>query len=285
MASSLKHLEQILPHLYQLPVEFPFGPSSVKTHAYIIQRYNESQDKYENLMIYGSCHIKQCFDDIKAIGGISRIYINHRDEASHFHKLAFDLFGSPSYCHKNELESIQSKTGLIHNKNLLTFDYSNIHKEFDDFDIIPAPGHTPGTTFYRWRNKKDNDKYYLFSGDTIYTVGPNIDQAKETNEANDAKEENEASGSLYHWEAAGMRIHSYKGKESDMINTLSMLQDTKFDYLVPGLHGKADNVDCYHSVQSETIKSKTLDSMLIKFGSKQSKSKQSGPSKLKNQKL
>lgn len=244
MSSSLKYLKQILPNLYQFPVEFPFGPNSVKTHGYIIKRVIKN-NKYENIMIYGSCHIQKCYDDIINIGGISRIYLNHRDEASSFHKLAYDLFKCPSYCHIKELEIIENKTGLIHNQNLFTFNYSTIHKEFDDFDIIHCPGHCPGATFYGWNNKNDNNKYYLFSGDSIYTTGPIGD---------------------YNWKLAPMTIHSYDGKYKDMINTLNMLKDIKFNYLIPGLYDIGDNVSCYDIVQSQSVKDDTLNSLKLKLG-------------------
>eukprot|EP00494_Astrolonche_serrata_P003234 UN03240 len=111
-------------------------------------------------MIYGTCHIEKCKDDIESIGGISRIYINHRDEASKFHKIAYNIFKSPSYCHKNELSYIQKSTGLEHNKTLFTFDYTKQTNEFDDFDIIHAPGHCEGATFYRWKDKMSNKMIY-----------------------------------------------------------------------------------------------------------------------------
>jgi glyoxylase-like metal-dependent hydrolase (beta-lactamase superfamily II) len=45
--------------------------------------------------------------------------------------------------------------------------FSRRHHLGDDFEVIPAPGHTPGSTFYLW---DDGAHRHLFTGDTVYLV-------------------------------------------------------------------------------------------------------------------
>ena len=39
---------------------------------------------------------------------------------------------------------------------------------YDDLEVIPAPGHTPGTTLYLWDN---GEHRYLFTGDFLCYEG------------------------------------------------------------------------------------------------------------------
>ena len=276
---NLKYLKQILPNLYQTPIEYPFGKQSgIITHAYIIQRENpKDSSKYENFMIYGTCHMELIKDDIEKLGGLSRIYINHRDEASQYHKIGYQLFNAPSYCHKNELSIIKDKTGLVVNESLFGFDYEKhkIHKEFDDFDIIPLPGHCDGATFYRYKyytfsdDKKDNNNnngddgddemkhdeqennnncsYYLFSGDSVYFGDGGRDKD---------------------WKHGPTRFHSYKNQIKDFENSLQMLKENiQFDYLIPGLHGSKceKNNQCFGIFKDKKFKNITFQSMIAKL--------------------
>jgi glyoxylase-like metal-dependent hydrolase (beta-lactamase superfamily II) len=44
-----------------------------------------------------------------------------------------------------------------------TFEQRKFH--FPDFEVIPTPGHTEGSTCFLW---DDRQRRYLFTGDTIY---------------------------------------------------------------------------------------------------------------------
>jgi glyoxylase-like metal-dependent hydrolase (beta-lactamase superfamily II) len=44
-----------------------------------------------------------------------------------------------------------------------TFEQRELH--FSDFEVIPTPGHTEGSTCFLWN---DGQRRYLFTGDTIY---------------------------------------------------------------------------------------------------------------------
>ena len=44
--------------------------------------------------------------------------------------------------------------------------FSERHRVDDDFEVIPTPGHTPGTTTYLWNS---GTRRFLFPGDMLWT--------------------------------------------------------------------------------------------------------------------
>ena len=85
-------------------------------------------------------------------GEAARHYLSHRHEAG------FGPARGPLFVHAAEREAVAEH---LHVRAC----FSRRHMLDDDFEVIPAPGHTPGSTVYLWDS---GDHRVLFSGDTIY---------------------------------------------------------------------------------------------------------------------
>jgi len=127
------------------PQSIPIGPSLV-IRAFLLQR------EQGNLLIYSTNKITQ--DALEDKGGAVRHYMNHGHEAS-FYPNKID---TPTYIHQNDYESVKNKIEV-------SATFSETARLGDDFEIIPTPGHTPGSTCYLWDNGAHR---ILFTGDMLY---------------------------------------------------------------------------------------------------------------------
>jgi glyoxylase-like metal-dependent hydrolase (beta-lactamase superfamily II) len=129
------------------PEPLPFAPS-LHIRAFLLQR------KAGNLLIYSTKGLRNDADEIEALGGISRHYLNHRHEAI----FASDWVEAPLFVHERERRSVSRNYDV-------EATFSRRHALDGDFEVIPAPGHTSGATAYLWDT---GDHRLLFTGDTIY---------------------------------------------------------------------------------------------------------------------
>src|SRR5699024_6117261 len=104
-----------------------------------------------NILIYGS----KATDSVsfKTHGGVERHYLNHGHEAM----FLSDNAVAPIYCHEKESATVAKKTEVAQT-------FSARHTLDNDFEIIPTPGHTSGTTCYLWDNGTHR---ILFTGDML----------------------------------------------------------------------------------------------------------------------
>jgi hypothetical protein len=108
-----------------------------------------------NVVVYNSPGVSACAREIEALGGASRLLVNHEHEA---------MYGPPDldvpiYVHDRDraaAESALSVSGVFTERQMID----------DDIEVIPTPGHTPGTTSYLW---DDGRRRFLFTGDFIWT--------------------------------------------------------------------------------------------------------------------
>jgi glyoxylase-like metal-dependent hydrolase (beta-lactamase superfamily II) len=129
------------------PESLPFGPS-LDIRAFLLQREDG------NLLLYSVTGLEADAPAIDALGGVARRYLNHRHEA---------MFPSPwptapLYVHEAEREVVARTMDV-------RATFSRHHRLGDDFEVIPAPGHTRGATAYLWDSGRHR---LLFTGDTIY---------------------------------------------------------------------------------------------------------------------
>lgn len=106
-----------------------------------------------NVVIYHSPGLNQATDDINALGGATRVLMNH-DHESLGGKPAIDL---PFLIHQDDAKAISNTVkvdGYFKQREMLA----------DDLEVIPTPGHTPGTTMFLWDN---GEHRYLFTGDFL----------------------------------------------------------------------------------------------------------------------
>jgi glyoxylase-like metal-dependent hydrolase (beta-lactamase superfamily II) len=89
-----------------------------------------------------------------ATGDVWRQYLNHSHEAG----FAPRAVNAPVFVHAADRAAVEESGVAVRAA------FSRRHMLDGDFEVIPAPGHTPGTTAYLWDN---GDHRFLFTGDTI----------------------------------------------------------------------------------------------------------------------
>ena len=141
-------MEQVIPGLHaSAPRPLPFAQSMVM-RTFLCWR------ERGNLLIYGAAGLEGEEGAIEGLGGAWRHYLNHRHEA----EFVAERPASPLFVHERD-------SGAVANGIELGGTFSERHQLGDDFEVIPAPGHTPGATVYLWDS---GEQRVLFTGDTIY---------------------------------------------------------------------------------------------------------------------
>jgi hypothetical protein len=157
---------------------------NVLLRSFVLQR---SQG---NLIVYNSPGVSLSAAAIRDLGGASRLLINHGHEA---------MYGQPEldvpiWVPKRDQAEIARSldvTGVFDQREMID----------DDLEVIPTPGHTPGTTSYLWNNGTHR---FLFTGDFIWI------------------EEGE-------WKAVVLN----PGLRHEYVRSLETVRDLDFDVLVP----------------------------------------------------
>jgi len=90
---------------------------------------------------------------LESLGGVSNIFISHRDDAGEAEKFA-QHFQAKRIIHRHE-EEAQPHAEVI-------LDDTEPYEYQKDFQLIPAPGHTEGHMMMLYKNK------YLFSGYSLF---------------------------------------------------------------------------------------------------------------------
>ena len=129
------------------PEPLPFAPS-LAIRAFVLQR------EQGNVLLYSVSGLAADAAAIQQLGGVARHYLNHRHEAM----FASDRVSAPLFVHENEREAV-ARSMTIRGT------FSRRHLLDDDFEVIPTPGHTRGTTAYLWDS---GEHRMLFTGDTVY---------------------------------------------------------------------------------------------------------------------
>jgi len=150
----MKEMIEIYPYLYRtasVPL-FPF--SSFKTNAYLLIRPKG------NLLVYGpGKNIESYYDFIESKGGITKVLISHRDEATKYSTKVAERFNAQIYCPKLEEDEISKKCRV--NKT-----FSGDKRLDDTFEIFAIPGHSHGSSCFLWT--APDKKRILFTGDSLY---------------------------------------------------------------------------------------------------------------------
>ena len=142
----------VIPGLYaSTPKPLGFGPS-LEIRAFLLQR------ERGNLLVYRSEMLERNAEQINALGGISRQYLNHRHAASPTCDWVAKTFDAPLYVHEKEAPSVSETCNVAET-------FSERHHLDEDFEVIPIPGHTSGATAFLWDTGHHR---CLFTGDTIF---------------------------------------------------------------------------------------------------------------------
>lgn len=147
-------MQQLFPDLWQTAAQHPFGPA-VTTHAYLWLRADG------NVLFYNTALTPE-LDAIERLGGVGWQYLSHRDEVAPSLADIRRRFGAQLCCHALEAPF----AGRISPVDV-AFDAA--HTPLASLDVIPTPGHTPGSTCFRVRSA--HGLTYLFTGDTLFPDG------------------------------------------------------------------------------------------------------------------
>ena len=136
---TLAQLSTTIPGLHASdPAPLPFAPA-LQMRSFLLEREGG------NLLIYGSTKVPD--------GDVWRQYLGHGHEAG----FASPAVKSPLFVHAADRAAVEEHVPV-------RAAFSRRHMLDDDFEVIPIPGHTPGSTAYLWDS---GDHRMLFTADTI----------------------------------------------------------------------------------------------------------------------
>ena len=131
-----------------MPDELP----DLMMHAYLLVR------EQGNLLFCRSEHHAD-HQQIRDRGGITQQYLTHWHEAAPGLARIREMFGAKLVCHRLAEPAVSQFSPVD-----LTFDTRQI--DLGDLEVIPTPGHTPGSTCFLFRSP--HGQTYLFAGDTLF---------------------------------------------------------------------------------------------------------------------
>ena len=129
------------------PASLPFLMNA-QVRSFILER------PQGNVIVYNSPGLSAAADEVRALGDPTHLLLNHGHEA---------MFGVPQLdvpvfvhaCDRAETVRGLSVKGTFSSRQMID----------DDLEIIPTPGHTPGTTAYLWDSGRHR---FLFTGDSLW---------------------------------------------------------------------------------------------------------------------
>lgn len=146
-------MREITPYLFATEKDKLGFFKKTRINAFLLVRENG-----ENFVLYNSTHLE--FDEffLHEKGGVSRQYLSNVSEANDTCAWLQATFENLTYCHDiDEIKVVQ---------------YCNVNGTFTgnvklghDFEIIPTPGNTPGSTCFYW--VAPDGKRIMFTGDTL----------------------------------------------------------------------------------------------------------------------
>jgi glyoxylase-like metal-dependent hydrolase (beta-lactamase superfamily II) len=139
-------MQQIAPGLHTTePYDLGFGRTPLQARSYVLVRTEG------NLAVYGADPLEPELDALRALGGVTAQYVNHVHEVSPAAARVRDALSAPLHAHEADGADAD-----------VTF--TERHLVGEDFEVIPAPGHTPGATSFLWTTPEHR---VLFTGDTV----------------------------------------------------------------------------------------------------------------------
>jgi glyoxylase-like metal-dependent hydrolase (beta-lactamase superfamily II) len=143
-------MRQVQPDLWETEVESPFP--GLTTHAYLYQRVQG------NVLFYNTSQ-QADIAQFAELSGVAYQLLSHRDEVGESLALIRERFQAKLGIHKQDQESLSEvlKADLV---------FTDRQALLDDVEIIPTPGHTPGSVSFLVQSL--SGKRYLFTGDTLY---------------------------------------------------------------------------------------------------------------------
>lgn len=139
-------MKHVLRDLWETRTDSPFP--GLTTHAYLWTP--------ANVLFYSPATDAE-FDELAGLGGVRDQYLSHRDEAGPMLKSIAGRFGSTLHAPKDDIPDIRAHAHV-------DVPVSGRHTDYNGVEIIPSPGHSPGSVCYLVSGAEGQ---YLFTGDTL----------------------------------------------------------------------------------------------------------------------
>jgi glyoxylase-like metal-dependent hydrolase (beta-lactamase superfamily II) len=120
------------------------SPKSYGGNAYFIV------DPSGNWLVDAPKFLPQLMNKFEAMGGVSKIFLTHRDDVADA-RLYANHFGASCIIHRRDLSALRDAEIVIDGDADVAFG--------NDFKVVPTPGHTAGHCALLYQNK------FLFTGD------------------------------------------------------------------------------------------------------------------------
>jgi hydroxyacylglutathione hydrolase len=144
-------VRQIRDDLWETRADAPFP--GLTTHAYLW-----TPRSAKNVLFYSVVGDAD-FGDIEKLGGVAHQYLSHRDEAGPALARINERFGP-------RLHAPAAEAAEIGRFRAPDVPLDGRHVDGNGVEVIPTPGHSPGSTCYLVRGAGGTT--YLFTGDTVY---------------------------------------------------------------------------------------------------------------------
>ena len=136
------------------PAPMSFAPE-YHVRAFVVPR------EHDNLLVYSNTNLLDDAAAIDSLGGVAYQYLGHWHESMFGDDRITDELGARLVVHEaDRAETAERRT--------VEATFSEAGSLGGGFDLIPIPGHTPGSTAFLWDS---GERRYLFTGDTIYLSG------------------------------------------------------------------------------------------------------------------
>jgi glyoxylase-like metal-dependent hydrolase (beta-lactamase superfamily II) len=127
-----------------------------------------------NLLVYHAATVVDEEPALRRLGGISGQYLGHEHEAGPELQWAGATFGAELVAHEAAADAVREQRAE------LSRTFAARHRVDDDFEIVPIPGHTPGSAAYLWDSGEER---VLFTADSVYWlegrwIGVLLDEAE-----------------------------------------------------------------------------------------------------------
>ncbi len=149
--TTTQEMTRIRDDLWQTRMDTPFP--GLTTHAYLWR------GPRGNVLFYSPAS-EADFDAIERLGGVSAQYLSHLDEAGPNLKRIDERFGRRLHAPEAELDAITKHARVD------VAIGSVRHVDPNGVEVIPTPGHSPGSTSYLVTGV--TGERYLFTGDTMF---------------------------------------------------------------------------------------------------------------------
>ncbi|GAA2787625.1 MBL fold metallo-hydrolase [Saccharopolyspora taberi] len=143
-------MRKIKEDLWETEPEYPMP--GLSTHAYLWQAPSG------NVLFYNTTHEHE-LDRMAELGGVAHHYLSHQDEIAPSLLAIKKRFNSTLHSAAAEADVV-SETAPVDNA------FDRRHVAVDDIEVIPTPGHTPGSTCFLVPSP--TGQRYLFTGDSIF---------------------------------------------------------------------------------------------------------------------